>query len=119
MREPIARIYSIVAFRKKGKDLEVAMSDPEDLQTIGFIKKKANLNILPRLTNPAGIASILKQYQKSIEQEFSDLFAVQSDKTIPGEEGEVLEGKIISAPRDDGESGQKVEDLAKAAEDLP
>ena len=117
--EPIARRYSIVAFRKKGKDLEVAMIDPEDLQTIEFIKKKANLNILPRLTNPAGIASILKQYQKSIEQEFSDLFAIQSDKTISGEEGEVLEGKIISAPSEEGEGGQKVEDLAKAAEDLP
>ena len=117
--EPIARRYSIVAFRKKGKDLEVAMIDPEDLQTIEFIKKKANLNILPRLTNPAGIASILKQYQKSIEQEFSDLFAIQSDKTISGEEGEVLEGKIISTPSEEGEGGQKVEDLAKAAEDLP
>ena len=49
--EPIARNSNIIAFRKTGADLEVAMLDPNDLQTIDFIKKKANLNILPRLTS--------------------------------------------------------------------
>lgn len=117
--EPIARRYNIVAFRKKGKDLEVAMTDPEDLQTIEFIKKKANLNILPRLTNSAGISSILKQYQKSIEQEFSDLFAAPSEKLALSDQEEVLEGKIVAAPREEAEGEQKAEDLAKAAEDLP
>jgi len=55
--EPIARKSNIVAFRKRGQDLEVAMTDPEDIQTIEFIRKKAGLNILPRLTNPVSICS--------------------------------------------------------------
>src|SRR3989338_4193911 len=38
--EPIARKHNIVAFRKTGNDLEVAMLDPDDLPTIEFIKKK-------------------------------------------------------------------------------
>ncbi|PIV64911.1 MAG: hypothetical protein COS09_02375, partial [Candidatus Nealsonbacteria bacterium CG01_land_8_20_14_3_00_12] len=46
--EPIARSHNIVAFRKKGDDLEVAMLDPEDLRTIEFIKKTTPLRILPR-----------------------------------------------------------------------
>ena len=47
--EPIARKHNIVAFRKVDKDLEVAMLDPDDIQTIEFIRKKEGLRILPRL----------------------------------------------------------------------
>ncbi|MEK7493754.1 MAG: ATPase, T2SS/T4P/T4SS family [Patescibacteria group bacterium] len=118
--EPIARKYSIVAFRKEGSNLEVAMTDPEDIQTIEFIRKKANLTILPRLTNPKGIAAVLKQYQKSLEEEFSDLLAPRGIDVEEKEAGELasLEGKIVSAPKDE-EGGVKVEELARAAEDLP
>ncbi|MEK7552558.1 MAG: hypothetical protein AAB505_00395, partial [Patescibacteria group bacterium] len=48
--EPVARKHNIVAFRKNGSDLEVAMLDPEDLQSVEFIKKRVGLKILPRLT---------------------------------------------------------------------
>ena len=65
--EPIARSHNIVAFRKKGDTLEVAMLDPEDLRTIEFIKKTANLRILPRLTTPESIKNVLLQYQKSCQ----------------------------------------------------
>lgn len=123
--EPIARRYSIVAFRKREADLEVAMTDPEDIQTIEFIRKKSNLRILPRLTNSVGIASVLRQYQKSIEEEFGDLFAhVKKDSDFDEKDAEALnslDGKIITAPKDEdaGPTGEKIEELARAAEDLP
>ena len=59
--EPIAKSHNIVAFRKKGNTLEVAMADPDDLATIDFIKKKANLKILPRLTTIESIKYILQR----------------------------------------------------------
>jgi len=104
--EPIARTNNIVAFRKKGKDLEVAMLDPEDLGTIDFIKKTADFRILPRLTTPQGIKNVLLQYQKTLEAEFGDI--------IKKESGGI---KIVkdSALAEKGET----EDLKKAAEDLP
>src|SRR3989344_576979 len=119
--EPIARKYSIVAFRKDGSNLEIAMTDPEDIQTIEFVHKKANLTILPRLTNSKGIAAVLKQYQKSLEEEFSDLFAPRDIEVEEKEAGELtsLEGKFVSAPKDEEGGNEKVEELAKAAEDLP
>lgn len=119
--EPIARKYSIVAFRKEGSNLEVAMTDPEDIQTIEFVRKKANLTILPRLTNSKSIAAVLKQYQKSLEEEFSDLLAPRGIEVEEKEAGELasLEGKFVSAPKDEEGGGAKVEELAKAAEDLP
>ena len=71
--EPIARAHNIVAFRRKENNLEVAMLDPEDLETIDFIKKKANLRILPRLTNSQSIKNILKQYRQSLQVEFGEI----------------------------------------------
>jgi len=71
--EPIARNHNIVAYRKNKDELEVAMLDPEDLGTIDFIKKKASLKILPRLTNSKSIKSALSQYQESLQAEFSGI----------------------------------------------
>ena len=101
--EPIARNHNIIAFRKKGKDLEVAMIDPEDLKIVEFVKKKANLKILPRLTSEKSIKSALVQYQKTLEAEFGDIIQKETDIIIPEKETE-LENK---------------EDLEKAAEELP
>jgi type IV pilus assembly protein PilB len=101
--EPIARRHNIIAFRKKGKELEVAMLDPEDLQTIEFIKKKSDLKILPRLTNSASLKNVLKQYQKSLEVEFGELIKEES--------------KIVALPEKKGEESK--EELEKAAEQLP
>ena len=41
--EQIARSHNIVAFNKKDNNLEVAMLDPEDLNTIEFIKNQKGL----------------------------------------------------------------------------
>lgn len=103
--EPIARSHNIVAFRKKGKDLEVAMLDPEDLQTIEFIKKKADLRILPRLTTQESIKNVLRQYQKSLEAEFGEIIKKEAEGLKVVEEGK--------------EEKEEKEELQKAAQELP
>ncbi|MFC1629703.1 GspE/PulE family protein [Patescibacteria group bacterium] len=102
--EPIARSHNIVAFRKKGNVLEVAMLDPEDLRTVEFIKKTANLKILPRLTTPASIKSVLLQYQKTLEAEFGDIIKKEAGSIKSIKEEEVFE---------------ETEELQKAAQELP
>ena len=102
--EPIARSHNIIPFRKQGNNLEVAMLDPEDLRTIEFIKKTANLKILPRLTTPESIKNVLNQYQKTLEAEFGDII-----KT---------EVKGIKQIKEKGFIEEK-EELRKAAEELP
>lgn len=102
--ETIARTHNIVAFRQKGNNLEVAMLDPEDLQTIDFIKKKVNLKILPRLTTPASIKNVLKQYQKTLKAEFGEIIKKEARDVRILKESEATEG---------------VEELQKAAEELP
>jgi len=76
--EPIAKKYNIVAFEKTGNDLKVAMLNPEDIQTIDFIKKKTGLRIIPCLTTLEGIQSVIKQYEKSLKAEFGDIIEKNS-----------------------------------------
>ncbi|MDD4875032.1 MAG: GspE/PulE family protein [Candidatus Pacebacteria bacterium] len=102
--EPIARAHSIVAFRKRGQDLEVAMIDPEDLRTIEFIKKTTSLRILPRLTSQASIKKVLRQYQQTLEAEFGDIIKKEAGG--------------IKHIKDEDVFGDK-NDLQKIAEDLP
>ncbi len=107
--EPIARTHNIVAFRKDGNNLEVAMLDPEDLETIEFVKKTSRLKILPRLTSKSAIKNVISQYRRSLEAEFGDIIKKESKdiimKTIPIAEG--------------GKNAESGEDLEKAAQELP
>jgi len=89
--EPIARSHNIVAFRKSGNNLEVAMLDPKDLRTIEFIKKTTDLKILPRLTSPKSIKSVLRQYQKTLQAEFGDIIKKEAGGIKPVEEQKVEE----------------------------
>ena len=102
--EPIARSHNIVAFRKKGQDLEVAMLDPEDLRTIEFIKKTANLRILPRLTTPESIKNVLHQYQKTLEAEFGEFIKKEAEGIKAVKEEEMVAER---------------EELRRVAEELP
>ena len=109
--EPIARNHNIVAYRKNKDELEVAMLDPEDLGTIDFIKKKASLKILPRLTNSKSIKSALSQYQESLQSEFSDIVKKEAESLTPAL------GRIID--QGVGEEWKNEGDLKKLAEDIP
>ena len=102
--EPIARTHNIIAYKKRGNELEVAMLDPEDLETIDFIQKKSNLKILPRLTDGESLKNVLSQYQKSLQAEFGDII-----------QKEAASLKIVS----EKEGKVKDEDLKKLAEDMP
>jgi len=77
--EPIAKKYKIVAFKKTNWELKVAMLNPEDVQTIDFIRKKTGLKISPCLTTENGMANALKQYEQSLKAEFGDIIKKSSE----------------------------------------
>jgi type IV pilus assembly protein PilB len=78
--ETIAKKYKIVAFKKTGTELKVAMLNPEDIQTLDFIRKKTGLKVLPCVTSEKGIENVLKQYEQSLKAEFGDII----EKNISG-----------------------------------
>lgn len=102
--EPIARNHNIIAFKKSEDSVEVAMLDTADLPAIDFMKKKIGLKILPRLTDTESMKSSLRQYQKTLKDEFGDIISKESSAL-----------KLVE------ESGEEMseKDLKKMAEDLP
>jgi type IV pilus assembly protein PilB len=102
--EPIAKKYKIVAFEKSGQELKVAMLNPDDIQTIDFIRKKTGLRIVICLTSEESIEVVLKQYSKSLKAEFGDIISKNAEE--------------ISAA-EDGEDESDPEDLEKVAMGLP
>jgi type IV pilus assembly protein PilB len=88
--ELIAKKYNIVSFERSGANLKVAMLNPEDLQTIDFIKKKTGLKIVPCLTSRESIQAALRQYEKSLKAEFGDILTAdikpEGDEEKGGEE---------------------------------
>lgn len=104
--EPIARNHNIVAFRRAGNNLEVAMLDTQDLSAIDFVRKKVGMKILPRITDEESIKSVLLQYQRSLKDEFGDIIRRES-------------ASLRVVPSGDEEGGTSEKDLKKIAEDLP
>jgi type IV pilus assembly protein PilB len=105
--EPIARKHKIVAFEQADRKIKVAMLDPEDLQTIDFIRKKTQSKILPCLTSDKSIQHVLTQYQKSLKAEFGDII------------GENIKfASALSDAKNLDKEGEE-ESLKKRAEELP
>lgn len=102
--EPIAKTYNIVAFKKKGNDLEVVVLDIDNLSAIDFVRKKTGLRILPRLTDSESIKALLVQYKKSLQAEFNTI--IQKETT-----------NIQKVDESDKDISEK--DLKNLAEDLP
>ena len=102
--EPVARSHNIVAYKKSDTTLEVAMLDTTDLPAIDFVKKKVGLKIVPRLTDTESIRSALRQYQKTLKDEFGELIN--------------QEASALQVVAEDGEQLSEA-DLKKMAEDLP
>ncbi|MFA5961148.1 MAG: ATPase, T2SS/T4P/T4SS family [Parcubacteria group bacterium] len=96
--EPIAKKYKIVSFEKNGAELKIAMLNPEDIQTIDFIRKKTGLKIITCITSSESIEAILKQYGKSLKAEFGD---------------------IIDKNATEAESAKTADDLEEIAQGLP
>jgi type IV pilus assembly protein PilB len=103
--EPVARTHNIIAYKKTEDTLEVAMLDTADLPAIDFVKKKVGLKIQPRLTDTDSMRAALRQYQKTLKDEFGDLIMKDASEL-----------KVLAE-----ENGEEVSeaDLKKAAEDLP
>jgi type IV pilus assembly protein PilB len=89
--EPIAKKYKIVAFEKSNRELKIAMLNPEDIQTVDFIRKKTGLKIITCLASEESIENILKYYEKSLKAEFGEIID-KSLTEIKGDEENINAG---------------------------
>ncbi len=90
---PVANANSVIAFDKNEKEIFLAMTDPTDLQTAEFIRRKTGLEPKIHITTFSDLKDALHRYHAGLAEEM----------------------KIIQEKKGDEESG----DLKKAAEELP
>ena len=108
--QAIAKAHQVVSYRRQGDELEVAMADPEDLQTLDFLQKKTGLNIKPRLTSRASVEAALRLYQQSLQAEFGELVA---EGGVPLEVHSEAQGSQNEDPK------THLATLKKTAQELP
>ena len=90
---PVAGTHQVVAFDKDKNDIKLAMTDPTDIQTIEFLRRKTGLEPKVFITAPGDLKEALRRYHAELED---DLRIVQDSH---GEEAGT--------------------DLKKAAEEIP
>ena len=72
--ERIAKTNQVVIFDEAENGIKLAMTDPEDLQAIEFIKKQLPTKRLQiYLTTKKGLLQALKQYKKGLQAEFNEI----------------------------------------------
>lgn len=103
--EPVARTHNIVAYKKTDDALEIAMLNITDLPAIDFVKKKVGLKILPRLTDSESMTQALRQYQKTLKDEYGEIIRKETSAL-----------KVLA---EKAREGATEEELKKMAEDLP
>src|SRR4030043_228066 len=68
--EQYAAENRVVAFGQKNGTLYVAMENPDDIETVEYIKKKTGLMVEPYYTLPQILNDALDQYRKNIKVDF-------------------------------------------------
>jgi type IV pilus assembly protein PilB len=96
----VAEKHSIMAFDKKSDVLYVATLEPNDLQTVDFLKKKTALKIRVFLASPEGFRECMHRFYAG----WSEAKKIEGLTVLQ----EQAEGGYVSQ-----------EDLEKAAQDLP
>ncbi len=92
--EAIARTHNVVAYNRTKDNLEVVVLDPEDLESIEYLFRRAGLRLLPRMTDAESMKSALLSYQKTLKSEFGD--AIYEEASRIHETGATASGIVDS-----------------------
>jgi len=92
--EMTARSRMAIAFARGKEGLKVALANPEDLETIEFIRKKTGDEVISHYATPRDIEDVFRRYQKDIQKEFAKLIE-ESAVLTKGRPAEVPIIKIV------------------------
>lgn len=92
---PVAGTHQVVAFEKEKDTVKLAMTDPTDIQTIEFLRRKTGLEPKIYITTPGDLKDALRRYHAELKDDIS------------------IEQMVDGAP------GINAKELKKAAEELP
>ena len=68
--EIVCRAYNVIAFNKNGNDVEIALTDIDNLKFIEETQNNLNIKFLPRLTNSNSLEISINKYKNILKNEF-------------------------------------------------
>jgi len=87
--EEFAKKNELIAFDwdAEKRILKLAMLDPGDFQTIKFLEAKLSCKIIPYITTPAHLNRGFRQYEKKLEETFTEVISenIKKATTLSGE----------------------------------
>ena len=64
---------NVIAFKKDADGLHIALSNPLDMHTVEFVKKKTGLPVIPYFATHQNLSHTLQKYKKDITKTFDDI----------------------------------------------
>ena len=92
--EQAAVQYHAIPFSKEGNDIHVGMENPQDIETIEFIKRKTNLNVIPYYITSDNFSKAIGQYKRNIKRIFKDIIDENIGKTSINEDVEKVAAEV-------------------------
>ncbi len=87
--EEFAKKNELAAFDwdSEKRILKLAMLDPGDFQIVKFLEAKLNCKILSHITTPASLNRAFRQYEKKLEEKFTEIISenIKKATTLSGE----------------------------------
>jgi len=84
--ELVARSRGVISFAETKKGLRVGMLNPDDLEIIHFIEKRAGRKVLPYFITKMSLQNALYLYKVSLSEEFDKILSVLGNKSLPREQ---------------------------------
>mgnify|MGYP001611686299 FL=1 len=78
---PVAGTHQVVAFDKTPSEIKLAMTDPTDIQTIEFIRRKTGLEPKVYITPPSDLKEALRRYHSELEGEQLRIIQESADQS--------------------------------------
>ncbi len=78
---PLAGARQVVAFEIDNEKIKLAITDPTDIQTIEFLRRKTGLEPQIFITTPSDLKDALHRYHAELKDEFSSVKTITGEKT--------------------------------------
>ncbi len=78
----VAEQHQVIVFKKIKNIINVALINPENVQTLEFIKKKTGFDPVVFITTPEDIEYALKKYKSEIKAEFKKIIHDSTKETL-------------------------------------
>lgn len=99
LSKEMAKKYMAVPFGFSGSMLNVAMTNPNNVQVIEFVERKSGFRVNPYMASEEGISRIISQYQDLSSEVSEALKSIEVEPTIQNvKTGEKLGDLVQDAP---------------------